>query len=178
VSRMAAAQFSWRSLARSRSGPGKAAPFCVLAPMLRVSDTAYRSVVAAMRGRRRREMENFEKSAGETVSRDVPLVLVTEFASAEGLCHSAEARRRLTESLLRHDVLGPRKPAERGPGPGPESDHSNNTNTAPPSERPVIAQLFGCDAGAVRDAASYCVRDLGFDGVDLNMGCPERHVVR
>ncbi|MBL8694862.1 MAG: tRNA dihydrouridine synthase DusB [Planctomycetes bacterium] len=40
-----------------------------------------------------------------------------------------------------------------------------------PSEKPVAAQLFGADARDLSEAARI-VADLGFDIVDVNMGCP------
>jgi tRNA-dihydrouridine synthase B len=43
------------------------------------------------------------------------------------------------------------------------------------SERPIVAQLFGIDPESFRDAAKIVV-DLGFDGVDINMGCPAKNV--
>ena len=42
-------------------------------------------------------------------------------------------------------------------------------------ERPVGAQLFGASPGEVGDAAA-AIRRLGFDFVDINMGCPVRKV--
>jgi nifR3 family TIM-barrel protein len=42
-------------------------------------------------------------------------------------------------------------------------------------ERPVIAQLFGNDPALFYGAAKV-VCELGFDGVDINMGCPARTV--
>lgn len=38
-------------------------------------------------------------------------------------------------------------------------------------ERPIIAQLFTSNIDNIRGAAKLCV-DLGFDGIDINMGCP------
>ena len=43
------------------------------------------------------------------------------------------------------------------------------------TERPVVAQLFGAKPETMRRAAALAV-DLGFDGVDINMGCPDRTV--
>ena len=40
------------------------------------------------------------------------------------------------------------------------------------AERPVVAQLFSSNPETVRKAAALC-RELGFDGIDLNMGCPD-----
>jgi len=44
-------------------------------------------------------------------------------------------------------------------------------------EHPISAQLFGSDARVMAEAASL-VEDLGFDFVDLNLGCPAKKVVR
>lgn len=40
-----------------------------------------------------------------------------------------------------------------------------------PSERPVVAQLFGSDPEAFYEATKIVV-PMGFDGIDINMGCP------
>ena len=45
------------------------------------------------------------------------------------------------------------------------------------SERPVVAQLFGDKPETFREAAGIC-RDLGFDGVDINMGCPVKTIIK
>ncbi|MEI8249375.1 MAG: tRNA-dihydrouridine synthase family protein, partial [Candidatus Taylorbacteria bacterium] len=44
-----------------------------------------------------------------------------------------------------------------------------------PKERPVIAQLFTGHPEAMEKAATL-VAKLGFDGIDINMGCPDRAV--
>src|SRR5208337_3393474 len=43
-------------------------------------------------------------------------------------------------------------------------------------EHPISAQLFGSDPATLSEAAKI-VEDLGFDLVDLNLGCPARKVV-
>lgn len=43
------------------------------------------------------------------------------------------------------------------------------------SERPIVAQIFGARPETMEGAARL-IRDLGFDGVDINMGCPDRSV--
>lgn len=45
------------------------------------------------------------------------------------------------------------------------------------SEKPIVAQIFGKNPEAFAAAAIYCEQQ-GFDGVDLNMGCPARKVVK
>ncbi len=42
-------------------------------------------------------------------------------------------------------------------------------------ERPIIAQLFTDDAESMREAVKIC-KDLGFDGIDINMGCPVNNI--
>jgi len=42
-------------------------------------------------------------------------------------------------------------------------------------ERPIIAQLYGKDPALFYQAA-HVVCELGFDGLDINMGCPSRNV--
>src|SRR5207244_6106402 len=44
-------------------------------------------------------------------------------------------------------------------------------------EHPISAQLFGSDPQVMADAAQI-VEDLGFDLVDLNLGCPAKKVVK
>ncbi len=44
-------------------------------------------------------------------------------------------------------------------------------------EHPISAQLFGSDPRVMADAA-HIVADLGFDLVDLNLGCPAKKVVK
>ncbi len=43
------------------------------------------------------------------------------------------------------------------------------------AERPVVAQIFGCRPEYFYKAA-HVVCELGFDGLDINMGCPSRTV--
>ena len=45
------------------------------------------------------------------------------------------------------------------------------------NEHPISAQLFGSDPATLADAARV-VQDLGFDIVDLNLGCPAKKVVK
>lgn len=43
-------------------------------------------------------------------------------------------------------------------------------------ERPIVAQLFTRDEAHMEYAAKLCL-DLGFDGVDINMGCPAGAII-
>lgn len=42
-------------------------------------------------------------------------------------------------------------------------------------ERPIVAQIFGAHIDNFKKTAEL-VRDLGFDGIDINMGCPEKNI--
>jgi len=42
-------------------------------------------------------------------------------------------------------------------------------------ERPIVAQLFTAHPDKMREAAALCA-SLGFDGIDINMGCPDRSI--
>lgn len=43
------------------------------------------------------------------------------------------------------------------------------------NEHPIVAQIFGSNPDNIRKAAAL-VNELGFDGLDINMGCPDRSV--
>ncbi len=42
-------------------------------------------------------------------------------------------------------------------------------------EHPVVAQIFGVEAEKYEKTGAL-IRELGFDGVDINMGCPSRDI--
>jgi nifR3 family TIM-barrel protein len=42
-------------------------------------------------------------------------------------------------------------------------------------ERPIVAQVFGAKPENFKTTAGL-IRKLGFDGIDINMGCPERNI--
>lgn len=44
-------------------------------------------------------------------------------------------------------------------------------------EKPIIAQVFGANPEAMERACKM-ISKLGFDGIDINMGCPDKSVVR
>jgi len=48
----------------------------------------------------------------------------------------------------------------------------DNTN---PAERPIVAQIFGGKPEQFEEVAPL-IKELGFDGIDINMGCPDRGV--
>lgn len=44
-------------------------------------------------------------------------------------------------------------------------------------ESPIVAQLWGADPIAMEKMAIHC-RELGYDGIDINMGCPDSSAVK
>jgi tRNA-dihydrouridine synthase len=44
-----------------------------------------------------------------------------------------------------------------------------------PAERPIVAQIFGGKPEQFEEVAPL-IKELGFDGIDINMGCPDRGV--
>lgn len=45
------------------------------------------------------------------------------------------------------------------------------------NQRPIVAQIWGVNLENLKGAAKI-VQDLGFDGVDINMGCPDKSVMK
>lgn len=76
-----------------------------------------------------------------------PDVMWTEFVAADGLmCATPEGKAKLMADLLYSEA-----------------------------ERPIVAQLFTSNEMHMEQAAALCL-ELGFDGVDINMGCPDRSI--
>ena len=42
-------------------------------------------------------------------------------------------------------------------------------------EHPIVAQIFGGKPDNIRKASVLC-KKLGFDGIDINMGCPDKSI--
>lgn len=76
-----------------------------------------------------------------------PDVFWTEFVSADGLMRATpEGREKLMADLIYSE-----------------------------EERPIVAQLFSAHPEYMEKAA-HLVAGLGFDGIDINMGCPDRTI--
>lgn len=44
-------------------------------------------------------------------------------------------------------------------------------------ESPLVAQVFGAKPDKFRETATY-IQSLGFDGMDINMGCPDKNIIK
>jgi nifR3 family TIM-barrel protein len=84
--------------------------------------------------------------------RGKPDVFWTEFVSADGLYYTREVKKMSdTENPLMRDLAFSE------------------------AERPIVAQIFSSKPEMITYATKL-VSELGFDGVDLNMGCPDRTI--
>jgi len=77
-----------------------------------------------------------------------PSVMFTEFVSVDGLTHE-KSREKMIRRYLQFD----------------------------PAERPIVAQIWGTDPEKFREVAQL-VHELDYDGIDINMGCPEKAVLK
>ena len=76
-----------------------------------------------------------------------PDVMWTEFVAADGLMRATpEGKEKLMADLIYSD-----------------------------EERPIVAQLFSSNEEYMEAAAKLCF-ELGFDGIDINMGCPDKSI--
>lgn len=81
-----------------------------------------------------------------------PDVTWTEFVSADGVYHMREKKGMPdAENPLMRDL------------------------SFTDAERPIVAQLFSSDPVAMAYAAALCA-ERGFDGIDINMGCPDKSI--
>src|SRR3989344_7473217 len=93
-----------------------------------------------------------------------PDVSWTEFVSADGLYHTRQSRRQKS---------GPRPQAS---GKIPDGENPLMRDLAfSEEERPIVAQIFSAKPELIAYGAQLA-KELGFDGVDLNMGCPDRSI--
>lgn len=122
-------------------------PIFAMAPMADVTDAAFRQMFVKC-GR--------------------PDIVWTEFVSADGLFLAPEQGRnfwlpeRLREVARSHGVAGDNPLLK-------DLIFSEN-------EQPIIAQFFSRDPDRMGRATKLCV-DLGFSGIDINMGCPAKVIV-
>lgn len=77
-----------------------------------------------------------------------PDIYWTEFVSADGLIRATEVGKYKLKKDLLFDKVG---------------------------QRPIIVQLFSSTYQYMYEATKLCI-ELGFDGVDINMGCPDKSI--
>lgn len=151
----------WEKLKRERAAEGR--PLVVLAPMADVTDIAFRTLF---------------------VKYGKPDVMWTEFVACDGLFHTAkkvglntpaEAVEYAKEFYLDNDGASRRLAPESVSYGDVAFNHFLKDLQFSKSESPIVAQLFTGNPETM-EWASELVARLGFDGVDINMGCPDRSV--
>lgn len=85
-------------------------------------------------------------------SKGKPQVTWTEFVSADGLYYTREKK-----------------------GIPDEENPLMRDLQFTDAERPIVAQLFSSNPETMRYAAKLC-KERGFDGIDINMGCPDKSI--
>lgn len=128
-------------------------PILALAPMADVTDVAFRQLFA-----------KYGK----------PDVIWNEFVACDGMYHTAR----------QIGITDPREAAKRA---GELAGKGKNKLEAfdlflkdlqfTEAERPIVAQIFAGNPESIEWTAEVCAH-LGFDGVDINMGCPVNKIVR
>lgn len=142
-------------------------PFLAVAPMADVTDAAFRRLVAKYsnsgesalaRSVSSSQIPSASASASPAARphphQSVPdpsgsqrFVTWTEFVAADGLVRATpEGKEKLMADLIYSEA-----------------------------ERPIVAQLFSSTPEHMEYAARLCA-ELGFDGIDINMGCPDRSI--
>ena len=124
-------------------------PIMALAPMADVTDAPFRRIIAKYSKWGGSDIGDGSKAnlPDEVFRAGGPDVMFTEFVSADGLFLSPpKARTKLMKELVFSEA-----------------------------ERPIVAQFFTAKPEMMR-RASRLAQELGFDGVDINMGCPDRSV--
>lgn len=137
-------------------------PILCLAPMADVTDSAFRYIIAKYSKDTKPDISsslstdisllgNSSARLGQpvqgTLERVSDFVMWTEFVSADGLILAKEeGKKKLLKDLEYSEI-----------------------------ERPIVAQLFGSNPENMKKAAELVVK-LGFDGLDINMGCPDKSV--
>ncbi|MEK7091046.1 MAG: tRNA-dihydrouridine synthase [Patescibacteria group bacterium] len=86
-----------------------------------------------------------------------PDVMFTEFTNVEGIVSQAMQAKQARQAIQANPVLQRLVFSE--------------------TERPIVAQIWGKDPKNFYEATKL-IKKLRFDGVDINMGCPEKDVVK
>ncbi|MCW3788958.1 tRNA dihydrouridine synthase [Plebeiibacterium sediminum] len=83
-------------------------------------------------------------------------VLFCEFMNTDGFCHP-EGRERVAQRLRINDS---------------EQELLNKTNTA------LVAQIWGTNPENFYQTAKYISEHTSFNGIDINMGCPMKNIIK
>lgn len=87
-----------------------------------------------------------------------PDVFYTEFVSVAGLCYLMRSNPADAKAMAGKAKLLPHLKFKE-------------------NERPIVAQVFGSNPAQFYEVAKL-VCELGFDGIDINMGCPDKKIMK
>src|SRR3989338_4529287 len=124
-------------------------PFFALAPLEDVTDAAFRRIIAKYSKYGGRDIGDGSKESlpAGAFRLGGPDVMFTEFTSADGIFFADKKGQEKLRAKLLFSA----------------------------SERPIVAQLFTSSPERMKRGAEH-VAKLGFDGIDINMGCPDKAV--
>lgn len=85
-----------------------------------------------------------------------------------------EPARQIQSLVAKPDVLFTEFVSAEGFVRNPEA--FKNTLVYKENERPIVAQVFGYTPEAISESIKI-ISEMGFDGIDINMGCPARKIL-
>lgn len=95
-----------------------------------------------------------------------PDVFFTEFTHVDAICHPEAAPKDPDQSWIlrsaQNDML---------------NKGASQRLLFTESERPIVAQIWGTNPGSFAKAAQI-IKDLKFDGIDINLGCPVKDIIK
>lgn len=155
-------------------------PILGLSPMDGVTDAAMRYMTAKYSGRTERKYSGESQENGKTgklENENGVDLLFTEFVSVDALHHATgERRERLLKTFIRARDVGKYSGTPVIQYSSEAQENSNTGTLEHQIQRPYeIAQVFGNKPELFVEAAKL-VESLGFDGIDINMGCPMHKV--
>lgn len=155
-------------------------PFFVLAPMDDVTDTVFRQVIATLpyashasgvQGDNEKRASRTNSTANESRKQSTPQSAASISRVASSASKQAGAMRRYGPDLYITEFVN----VDGLQSPGREKLLKKLQFTD--KERPIVAQLWGKNPENFHKTAKELVK-MGFDGVDLNFGCPDKAVIK
>lgn len=111
-------------------------------------------------------MSNFWQKLAKPFTVLAPMEDVTDFVFREIIC-----------DLAKPDVIFTEFTSSDGLCSSKGYEYSIKKLLYSKKQRPVVAQIWGSNPNLLYNA-THIVKDLKFDGVDINMGCPDRGVIK
>lgn len=110
-------------------------------------------------------MDNFWTKIDKPFTILAPMENVTDFVFREIVCDLGRPDVMFTEFTSSNGLESPGK------------DRVMKKLMYSKRQKPIVAQIWGSSPESMENAAKI-VKKLGFDGVDINLGCPDRNVMK